>query len=387
MTIGQGLLVAGNAIANALAARRQQAQRDALLEQIAGILPPDQEELAKALIGNPQTSAMAVQALVGSALSPQMERPVIATPGSVAFDPRTGREIFRVPDRPKPEPLVQIFDPTSPTGTRFVPRSQAAGRPGKPASSLMVEQTPDGTFRVIQGSNAGGLRGRIPAGFEPVDPADPSKGIRPIPGSEQERERLESAKKEQQRRRTAQRAAGIVLDEATRALRLIDESILPATGLLASTVLEKIPSTAAAQVRKLMTTMEANIGFDKLQAMRDASPTGGALGQVSNFEIQLLKTAVGALDLNQPAHVLQDNIKRVANLYLDTIHGPGQGPPRFALSFERRFDVPAPPLDFTMEDVEFTAREEGMTIDEVLAEIARRSGVPLETIKQRLEAR
>lgn len=53
------------------------------------------------------------------------------------------------------EPLVEIADPDSPTGTRMVPRSQAAGMPGKPPSGLSIETGPDGSTRITQGRQGG----------------------------------------------------------------------------------------------------------------------------------------------------------------------------------------------------------------------------------------
>ena len=44
------------------------------------------------------------------------------------------------------------------------------------------------------------------------------------------------------------------------------------------------------------TTLQANLAFDRLQQMRENSETGGALGQVSNIEIGLLRSSVAALD-------------------------------------------------------------------------------------------
>lgn len=61
----------------------------------------------------------------------------------------------RTPDRE----LVEIADATSPTGTRFVPRSQAAGQPGKPPSGLSLETGPDG--RVVLRTGVTGVTGGI----------------------------------------------------------------------------------------------------------------------------------------------------------------------------------------------------------------------------------
>jgi hypothetical protein len=68
--------------------------------------------------------------------------------------------------------------------------------------------------------------------------------------------------------------------------------------------------------------------------MREASPTGGALGQVPFQQQQRLEQMLGSLQIDQDPHVLQDNIKRFINTYNDIIHGEGEGPKRFELSFD-----------------------------------------------------
>lgn len=60
-------------------------------------------------------------------------------------------------------------------------------------------------------------------------------------------------------------------------------------------------------------TIKANLGFDALQAMRDASPTGGALGQVAVQELEMLQSTVAALDPTGSNFI--DNVKRVEELY------------------------------------------------------------------------
>jgi len=57
-----------------------------------------------------------------------------------------------------------------------------------------------------------------------------------------------------------------------------------------------------------ISTLQANLAFDTLQAMRDASPTGGALGQVSEKELQLLKDTVTNLDPNLGSETMRKNI-------------------------------------------------------------------------------
>ena len=56
------------------------------------------------------------------------------------------------------------------------------------------------------------------------------------------------------------------------------------------------PVGAARPLRNKVDTLKANLSFDRLQKMRDESKTGGALGQVSNIELNLLGSSVAALD-------------------------------------------------------------------------------------------
>jgi len=53
--------------------------------------------------------------------------------------------------------------------------------------------------------------------------------------------------------------------------------------------------TPAGQMESLLETIRANVGFDKLQAMREASPTGGALGAVTEKELAFLQAVFGSL--------------------------------------------------------------------------------------------
>jgi len=61
----------------------------------------------------------------------------------------------------------------------------------------------------------------------------------------------------------------------------------------------------------LLKTLKANLGFDQLQAMRDASPTGGALGQVSEKELDFLQSAAGALDIGMSKENLINSLAEI----------------------------------------------------------------------------
>jgi hypothetical protein len=67
------------------------------------------------------------------------------------------------------------------------------------------------------------------------------------------------------------------------------------TGLIGS-VMAGIPGTGARDLVEMIQTQQGQIAFQALYDMRQASKTGGALGNVSNKEIKLLYSSFGALD-------------------------------------------------------------------------------------------
>lgn len=69
------------------------------------------------------------------------------------------------------------------------------------------------------------------------------------------------------------------------------------TGL--GSLLANIPGTSARDFQAQVDTLKANISFNELAQMREASKTGGALGSISNRELDLLSSALGALDTGQ----------------------------------------------------------------------------------------
>ena len=123
----------------------------------------------------------------------------------------------------------------------------------------------------------------------------------------------------------------LVNDEVHRALGMINDASLPVTGIVGQAT-SMIPQTSAHALGEMLFTIRSNIGFDKLQAMREASPTGGALGQVSEKENAFLQATFGSLAQSQSSEHLQYNIKRLFNAYNDIVHGVGGGPQRFDLS-------------------------------------------------------
>lgn len=170
--------------------------------------------------------------------------------------------------------------------------------------------------------------GTIPPGYRAIRDADGRViAVEPLPGSKDARAAADADRKAAAAGEQKDRYADVVTTDIDRAIKAIDGGILPTTGFLGEK-LKGVGGTGAHDLDALLTTIRANIGFDRLQALRDASPTGGALGQVSDFENRQLQATLGNLEQSQSAKQLKENLNRVYNTYLDIIHGPGNGPAR-----------------------------------------------------------
>ena len=89
------------------------------------------------------------------------------------------------------EPLVEIYDPSSPTGTKYVARSDAAGKPGKaPQQGLSVTADSDGRLTGVQmggpaavgGQGGAPNLGKAPEGYAWHQNPDGTSGLVPIAG-------------------------------------------------------------------------------------------------------------------------------------------------------------------------------------------------------------
>lgn len=171
-------------------------------------------------------------------------------------------------------------------------------------------------------------------------------GVEAVPGSQLDIERQGAAKMEAAAQEAKEQQADIVVEDIDRALQLESESLFPVTGII-GTLGKVIPGTPQADTAALLETIGANIGFDRLQRMREQSPTGGALGNITDDERKALQSTQGALEQSQGGPQFRYNLIRLRNQYLDTIHGVGNGPPRLPLPSTRQ----APGADASVDDV------------------------------------
>ena len=96
---------------------------------------------------------------------------------------------------------------------------------------------------------------------------------------------------------------------------------------MAGAAMQDIPGTKAHDVSQLIGTLKANVGFDALNRMRQNSPTGGALGQVSERELTFLQSTIASLEQSQGEEQFLENLALVKDAFDRVIHGPQGGAP------------------------------------------------------------
>lgn len=102
-------------------------------------------------------------------------------------------------------------------------------------------------------------------------------------------------------------------ERSARTIQSVDDLVSKVSGWTTGygSLLSRIPQTDAANFEAELETLKANIAFNELTAMREASKTGGALGQVSNIELGLLTSALGALRSNQSPANLRAQLRKI----------------------------------------------------------------------------
>lgn len=240
-------------------------------------------------------------------------RPKVEVANGVAYDPY----------RTAPGTFFTQYDkgqgPDGAGGVRNMPgalqsaadmASAVSGAQEGAKSAYDIIQVPqrDGSVRSMTRFQAaqllGGQGGPVPAGL----------GVSQTPGDKVAQEgtaktNVERAAAEPQQWSGLQsqaRTTDLVIDNIDKALKQISPL---STGFAAN--LGGIKGTTAHDLQATLDAIRANIGFDRLQEMRNNSPTGGALGSVSEQENRLLQSVMGSLDAGQSADQLKANLKTV----------------------------------------------------------------------------
>jgi hypothetical protein len=105
-----------------------------------------------------------------------------------------------------------------------------------------------------------------------------------------------------------------ISNKLDRAMQIItqDTGGVPTTGSdplgMGVNVLKYLPGSDSNDLRNTLETIKGFVARDALKEMRLASPTGGALGNVSNFEVEMLMAAMGNLNQDQSRGQLLENL-------------------------------------------------------------------------------
>lgn len=277
-------------------AAEAQRQRDELISQFELSLPPEQRARFR--------------------MDPKgfLERKVVAPGGALVSG--MGPE-FQAPVKP-PQPPFEMSDLSPEQAREFALNRARSGATsvnvgptgvdyGKAPEGMAWARNPDGSVALKKGAQ----------GFmQPI--------AVPIAGGPVETKAGDKARAEAEQRRQQVTYADVVTQDVGRAIDMVEKSQVPLTGV--ASLASSLPGTPQHDLSNLVNTIKANIGFDRLQQMRAASPTGGALGQVSEQENKLLQSTIGALEQSQSKEQFLYNLRRVNDLYLDIIHGPGSRP-------------------------------------------------------------
>jgi hypothetical protein len=145
--------------------------------------------------------------------------------------------------------------------------------------------------------------GDVPTGFQQTGPGQ----IEPMPGSEPDIER-------QGKRVKAESAINTLEQKNAVAVSAIDAALDQVSWATTGNVMGNmggvpVVGQGAHDLGKTLDTIKANIGFEELQTMRDNSPTGGALGQVTERELAFLQSTIANIEQSQSEDQLKKNLK------------------------------------------------------------------------------
>jgi hypothetical protein len=175
-----------------------------------------------------------------------------------------------------------------------------------------IYQGESGPLVDMSGMSFGGEVGTIPQGYELfTDPTTGARRLQALPGGPEDTSRNDTRATE-----LAATASEVVTSAAARARDAASNRNFGSTG---TSVVANLPWTDSAEVVRQVDVLKAQAIASNLQAMRDASPTGGALGQVTAPELKLLADKSGALNPNSPTF-LRD-LADYERTLLETIHG------------------------------------------------------------------
>lgn len=290
--------------------------------QQAAWAPPvgAERQALRALIMNPVTREMGIQLATQRMTPPAPQQPnwTIQEHNGTLYriDANTGRV----------EPLVQ-GQPAGPEPTddmREYEYAVARGFTGTFPEWQMMR--PPST--VVNNNQPGQpMIGTIPPAWQATELEGGGFTMAPVPGGPAEIELEQNRQAAEINAAFAQRQTDTLMTTLANAEEIIQRNPGGTTGW--GELLARLPASESRTLQSLLDTTRAIIGFDTLQSMREASPTGGALGAITERELAFLQSVQGSLDQGLSADVLLRNIQAIAasvqrwNQAMQAARGPG----------------------------------------------------------------
>lgn len=137
----------------------------------------------------------------------------------------------------------------------------------------------------------------------------------PIPGGPVDTEQRQAAQA-QERATQAQESQqqttdNVVLNQVSAIREMLNNGgmfDLPEAGILGNALGRMGINQEAVNMRNRLATLEGMVSFDQLAKMREASPTGGALGAISERELTLLSAQLGTLDQSSDPQTIMETL-------------------------------------------------------------------------------
>lgn len=159
-----------------------------------------------------------------------------------------------------------------------------------------------------------------------IDPETRLPMAAPVPGSPAARAIEEERAQAESRQNQTATQAGTVTQDAGIALQAIGElqGLSADDGPLGANIRRAqagIAGTPEYRIQRFVNSALANVGFDQLNQMRQNSPTGGALGNVTELQLRQLESVLGQYDIGLPLEDQKFILQRISNIYSDIIFG------------------------------------------------------------------
>lgn len=269
----------------------------------------------------------------------------------------------------KPPEVVEFFNTEGrPQKYQWDRRKMKYEPIGGAESKLLSPAEMDQKIKIAQASrtNINVDTGTIPPGYQlTVDPKTGTKSMVPIPGSPAAQKVAQAAEAKAEQQAATERQGDLVINDIARVRDKIKTAAWysPTAGFFGN-VLKDVAGTRSADVKALVSTVKSNIGFDRLQAMREASPTGGALGQVSERELGFLQATLGNLEQSQSEDQLLENLDRLDTIYRQILKKAAAYPNAAEFGFAEEQEKPAesdnPYAKMSDEEVLESLRQRGL---------------------------